>query len=93
MFLTLDRLTAALAVEGRDRDSCRTIMVCLPGRDSVDDLCRYAEAGVDGMVVQPWFDAPNLQAKLDGVERFAEETIAPVYERLGFPLPARGSTP
>jgi probable F420-dependent oxidoreductase len=86
MFKTLDRLWKALEDAGRERESCRTIMVW-NGSNTVDDLCRCAEAGVDGIVVQPWSSAPTLQEKLDGVERFAIERILPMHERLGFPPP------
>jgi probable F420-dependent oxidoreductase len=88
MLAAVGRVQAAVAEAGRDE--FRTFMVCLAGRDSVDDLCRYAEAGVDAMLVQPWNDSSNtLEDRFRDIDDFWAQTAEPMYERLGFPLPRR----
>jgi hypothetical protein len=78
------RLRAAVVAADRDPDAFRTCVVCL-GRDSVDELCRFAEAGANALMVRPYTGLDTIQEKLDALERFASERIPAVYERLGFP--------
>jgi probable F420-dependent oxidoreductase len=89
MFETLRRLDAALAEAHIARESFRTFAVCRD-RDSVDDLCRFADAGVNAMLVRPWLPEHALERKLDDLERYFQERVMPVFDRLGFSAP--GST-
>jgi probable F420-dependent oxidoreductase len=84
MLETAHRLRGAVAAADRDSNAFRTCVVCL-GRDSVDELCRFAEGGANALMVRPYAGLDTIQEKLDALERFASERIPAVYERLGFP--------
>ena len=71
---TLDMLPASLAIlNGLWEDYGRTgrpqISIGLPV-DTVDDVKRMADAGIDRLIISPW---ERTSGALDGVARFAEE--------------------
>ncbi len=71
----IKKLAAMRAEAGRPGKT--EITVALPVTDK-SDLERYAEAGIDRVIVQPWKSSKDA---LDSVKRFAE-TYLPVAQRL-----------
>jgi probable F420-dependent oxidoreductase len=81
----LRRLAAALARAGRDRSTFEVVATC-PSSETLDDVLRFAELGMDTIQIVPW---PNpgkvdttLAEKRAALERFAAEILEPA--RLAF---------
>ena len=76
-------IRAYLVEEGR-ADEDFEIVLSLFARDDLDLFRRMAELGVTGIIHAPWLMArplegqPLNQARLDAIERFAEDYIAPL---------------
>jgi len=73
----LPRLFHFLDEEGRDRDTFEVI-AGIRGRPGPDVYERFAEAGVTGFVCASWASTPRLptlDARLAGMERFAEKVM------------------
>lgn len=75
---TIDDLPASIArlTELREQASrSKPIEITVGGDDigSVDDLKRYAEAGVDRVIVRPW---QRSSEAVDGLRRFADDVLA-----------------
>jgi probable F420-dependent oxidoreductase len=76
---TIERLHKLRTEYGRDGEPFEIQAVCVD-RFGLDGYRRQAEIGVTDAIVVPWlfygvgFDGP-LQAKLDGIRRFADEVI------------------
>lgn len=81
----LERMDAALEAAGRSREGFRILAMC-PDATDVETLLRLAALGVDEIALWPWnrdgVGLEDLPGKLDSVERFGDEVIGPVRERL-----------
>jgi probable F420-dependent oxidoreductase len=82
---TMERLRAALAVEGRDDSSLEIFVPCM--RASADEILSILEPGIDNVTVMPWphpgKETTSVSDKLEHLERYAEEVLAKL--RAGVP--------
>ncbi len=75
---TLDRLSAALAAEGRDDDSLEVFVPCLGA--PAEEILSVLDERVDNVIVMPWphpgKEATSVSEKLEHLRRYAEGTLA-----------------
>jgi len=81
---TLDRLRAALAVERREPGSISVYVACLHA--PAEEILGVLEPDVSDITVIPWphpgKETTSVQEKLEHLERYAEETLAPLRKGL-----------
>ena len=81
----IPKMRGALEERGRSFDGFEVLAMC-PDASDETNLLRLAGAGVDEVEIWPWdhygVDLSDLPAKLETVERFAQEVIGPVRAAL-----------